>query len=84
MEAGLAAGGFLDADLTLDRFREFAWATELFDLAPRGSWAGDHETLLKRASALADAKAAQYTYELTGEKRVALDALVTRARSEFG
>jgi trimethylamine:corrinoid methyltransferase-like protein len=84
MEAGLAAGGFLDADLTLDRFREFAWTTELFDLAPRGKWEGDHETLLKRAAALADAKAAEYTYELTGEKRDALDTLIARARAEFG
>ena len=84
MEAGLAAGGFLDADLSLDRFREFAWETELFDLAPRGAWTGDHETLLDRATQLAASKADAYTHELTGDRRTAIDAILLRARAEFG
>ena len=84
MEDGIAAGGFLDADLSLDRFRQFAWQTDLFDLAPRGAWSGDHETLLKRATQLAASKAADYTYELTGDRRDAIDAILARARAEFG
>ena len=84
IEQGLAAGGFLDADLTLDRFKEFTWGPELLDLAPRGVWTGDHESLLKRAAELAEAKAAAYTYELTDHRREALDAIIARARAEFG
>jgi trimethylamine--corrinoid protein Co-methyltransferase len=83
IESGLAAGGFLDSDLALDRFREFAWSPELFDLAPRGSWTGDHQTLLSRAAELADAKADAYTYELDDHRREALDAIIARARVEF-
>jgi len=84
IESGLVTGGFLDADMTLDRFKEFAWAPELFDLATRGSWNGDHQTLLKRAAGIARDKADAYTYELTDHRREALDAIIARARAEFG
>ena len=84
IESGLEAGSFLEADLTLDRFSQFAWSPDLCDLAPRGSWTGDHQTLLKRATEIAESKAAAYTYELTDHRREALDAIIARARAEFG
>ena len=80
---GLDAGSFLGSDLMLERFREFAWDAELSDLGPRGSWQGDHTTLLNRAAELARAKAAAYTYELSDHRRDAMDALIARATSEF-
>jgi hypothetical protein len=80
---GLDAGSFLGSELMLERFREFAWAAELSDLAPRGSWKGDHTTLLKRAGELARAKSEAYTYELADHRREAIDALIARANAEF-
>ena len=84
IESGLEAGSFLEADLTLDRFGEFAWSPDLFDLASRGSWRGDHQTLLKRATEIAESKSAAYTYELNDHRREALDAIIARAQVEFG
>ncbi len=84
MEQGLESGGFLSSDLALDRFREFAWESSLFDLSPRGSWKGDSQSFLDHAAQLAQAKTAAYTYELTDHRREALDAIIARARAEFG
>jgi len=83
IRTGLDAGSFLGSELMLERFRELTWDATLSDLAPRGSWDGDHTTLLKRAADLARAKADAYTYELTDHRREALDTLIARARSEF-
>ena len=84
MAEGVRAGGFLAADLTLDRFRAFVWESQLFDLGPRASWHGNHQTLLDKAAGIAAEEAAAYTYELTGDRRQGLDAIMARARKEFG
>ena len=81
---GIESGSFLSQDLTLDRFREFAWESRLFDLRPRGAWDGDHQTLLKKAAAVAEEKAAAWDYELTGDKRRILEKILARAKTEFG
>jgi trimethylamine:corrinoid methyltransferase-like protein len=83
IRAGLDAGSFLGSELMLERFREFAWDAELSDLGPRGSWAGDHTTLLAHATELARAKADAYPYELSDHRREAIDALIARVMSEF-
>ena len=80
MKEGVRSGSFMAADLTLDRFREFLWKSELFDLRPRGAWEGDHHTLLNKAAHIAEEKAAAYTYDLTDHRREALDRIMARAR----
>ena len=54
----------------------------VFNLAHRDST--DWQTVLDRANAIAEAKIAQYEYELTGDKRAALDAIMERARKALG
>ena len=84
MEEGVRAGGFLAADLSLDRFREFAWESRLFDLRPRAAWNGTPQSLLARAARIAEEKIDAYEYELSGDRRRALDEIVARAEREFG
>ena len=81
MEAGLAAGGFLDADMTLSNFNRFIWRPKLFDLSPRASWTGT--AMCQKARGLAEAKTAEYDYELTGQKREQLERIMARARAEL-
>ncbi|MBT4500165.1 MAG: hypothetical protein HOC74_20720, partial [Gemmatimonadetes bacterium] len=78
------AGGFLAHDLSLDRFREFAWESRLFDLRPRAAWDGTPQSLLAKADRIAEEKIDAYEYELTGDRRRALDEIVARAEREFG
>ena len=84
MREGIEKGGFLTTDLTLDRFREFMWYSSLFDLRARAAWSGDQQTLLNKTAQIAAHKAASYSYELTGDRRQALDAIIARAKAEFG
>ena len=84
MEEGVRAGGFLAADLSLDRFREFVWESQLFDLRPRSAWEGTPQSLLAKAGHIAEEKIAAYDYELTGDRRRALDEIIARAGREFG
>ncbi len=83
MREGARRHSFLATDLTLDRFREFMWRSSLFDLRARASWSGDQQSLLNKAAQIAAQKAAAYTYELTGDRRQALDAIMARAKQEF-
>ena len=83
MEEGVRAGGFLAHDLSLDRFREFAWESRLFDLRPRAAWDGTPQSLLAKAARIAEEKIDAYEYELTGDRRRALDEIVARAKREF-
>jgi trimethylamine:corrinoid methyltransferase-like protein len=84
MKEGIRTGGFLEADLTLDRFKQFVWKSKLFDLGSRGSWKGDHQTLLSKTARLSEEKISAYTYELTDNRREALDAVLAQAKNEFG
>ncbi|MCE5277684.1 MAG: trimethylamine methyltransferase family protein [Planctomycetaceae bacterium] len=84
VEEGLRSGGFLQADMTLENFRDFVWNAAVSDQRPRGSWTGDHTTLLKKATAIAADKPSQYTYEMTDTRREGLDRIIAKARKEFG
>jgi len=84
MREGTQGRGFLATDLTLDRFRDYMWRSSLFDLRARASWTGDQRTLMDKAAHVATQKAAAYSYELTGDRREALDAIMARAKREFG
>ena len=81
---GVQSGGFMASDLSLDRFREFVWNSKLFDLHPRAGWSGNHQTLLNKATQIAEAEADAYTYELTGYRRQVLDGIIAQAKEEFG
>ncbi|MHC4591687.1 MAG: trimethylamine methyltransferase family protein [Planctomycetota bacterium] len=78
MERGLTGGGFLDDPLTLDAFEDYIWRPGLFDLSPRGGWTGP--SVHERARDIAEARAAQYSYELTDERREELERIMVRAR----
>lgn len=77
VERGLA-GGFLDDSLTLEAFEDYIWRPDLFDLSPRGGWTGP--SVHDRARDIAEARAAQYSYELTDERREELERIMARAR----
>jgi hypothetical protein len=78
MERGLAEGGFLSDPLTLDAFEDYVWRPGLFDLSPRAGWAGP--SVHDRARDIAQARAAEYAYELTDERREELERIMARAR----
>ena len=78
VRAGVDAGSFLATDLTLGKYKDFLWRPVVFNLADRDST--DWQTVMDRANAMAEEKITQYDYELTGEKRAALDAIMVRAR----
>ena len=84
MREGTQRPGFLATDLTLDRFQDYMWRSSLFDLRARGSWTGDQQTLLDKAAHVAAQKTAAYSYELAGDRRRALDAVMARAKRDFG
>lgn len=79
---GVEAGGFLDDDITLDVYERFLWRPRLFDLGPRAAWTG--RTVLDKAARLVEDKLAGYDYDLSDDRRSALDGIMARARKALG
>ena len=82
VRAGVESGCFLSAESTLSRFHEFGWKPRVFDLSTRAGWSG--KSILERASKPSvEEKAAQYQYELTGDKRQKLENIMEEARRKL-
>lgn len=82
VRAGVESGCYLSAESTLTRFDEFGWRPRLFDISTRAGWSG--RSVLERASKPSvEEKAAQYRYELGGEKRQKLENIMEEARREL-
>jgi trimethylamine:corrinoid methyltransferase-like protein len=77
---GIAAGSFLESDLTLAAYGQYGWKPNLFEIGTPSA-----SPLWERAKkANVKERAEAYAYELRDERREELERVMERARAELG
>jgi trimethylamine:corrinoid methyltransferase-like protein len=80
VQQGLDSGNYLAADQTLAGFNNFSWRPKVFDLSAGKSGPGH---LRRKTREIIDQQIGKYNYELTGDKRKALDRIMVRAQQQL-